>query len=313
MPIYSPDVLNDPEAQWAHLAEAVAPSDRERLRIAYHLAGRVHAEQYRRVTEGAEPTAYIVHPLRVARIVAEEWNCRERHVLITCLLHDVVEDCPDTLRASIHQEIERIEGKEICDAVYALTKPRLPEPCPPDIKAARDARYFQVLFHVPAWVRLIKCADRVDNLRDARLWGNRTFWERYSSETIGWHLYLARETMPIVEVALFKALVEGERDLRGRVPCWADGHLIDPRAAALIPEHICRLYGAIGLAMRGELLIVGIRQDAPESARAAVRSVMLGRQTACKTVEFLPITADAVQDALAAGLYGTLNLSNGEG
>ena len=304
MPIHHPEVIHDPEAQWLRLRERIAPENRASVEAAFHLAARVHHGQYRKVKSEDAPVPYILHPLRVARIVLEEWGRGEPEVLAACLLHDVVEDCPELLRDIIEKEIERIEGREICDAVCLLTKPRLPTLVPPDVKATRDARYFKMLFAAKEWVRLVKCADRVDNLRDARVWGDMDFWERYSSETIGWHLYLARETAPIAEVALFKALVDGERELRGCVPIWADGCLIDPVAAQRIPEPVARQHGIIGLALRGETFVVGCRRARADSAKEIVRDALYNADNAPKHIETQEISEEAIADALNAGLYG---------
>lgn len=284
----------NPEVIWTQLIAVLPPDAVESLTVAYDLASRAHQGQTRKVTSDSDQIPYIVHPLRVARIIALEWERRDFSTIATCLLHDSIEDgAPD-----IRKEIERAMGKTVYDAVLALTKPKLPEPCPDDTRAARDARYFNVLRHTPEWVRLIKCADRVDNLRDARAWGNVAFWTRYSSETIGWHLYLARETSPLAEVALFTALVEGEREIRGRVPVWADGRLIDPLAARLIPEHVARHNHAVGMALRGNTLVVGMRD--PED-RPVIEALTLVTR---KKIEPVGITSEAIQDALNAGLFG---------
>jgi hypothetical protein len=298
MPIHDASVINDPDTQWIRLRQKIAAENRERLDAAFYLAARVHYGQVRKTEEGGARVPYIVHPLRVARIVAEEWQQGAYKTLAACLLHDTLEDAPKPLRSVLEKEIDRIEGREVLEAVHTLTKPLLPKPCPPDVKAARDARYFSQLRAAPDWVRLIKCADRVDNLRDARAWGQPNFWARYCSETIGWHLYLARETSPVAEAALFKELVAGEREIRGRAPVWADGHLIDPVAAASIPEHIARDYGAIGLALRGETLLVGLHDGADTKTLEALR-VVTGRQ-----IEPIPLSKNALRDALTAGLYG---------
>lgn len=297
MPIHDASVINDPEIQWERLRSSIPREVRNRLEPAYHLASRVHYGDFRKSNAESSPVPYIVHPLRVARILVEEWERTEWNLLAASLLHDTLEDAPKSLKGVLEKEIERVEGKEILEAVRSLTKPLLPEPCPPDVKAARDARYFSHLRAAPEWVRLIKCADRVDNLRDARAWGNPHFWARYCSETIGWHLYLARETAPIAEVALFKELVAGEREIRGCVPIWADGHLIDPVAASLLPEHIARDYRAVGLALRGETLVVGLNAEIETRTLEALR-VVTG-----KTIEPLALSADALRDALDAGLY----------
>ena len=306
MSIHATNIIRDPEAQWLLLRERVPVAQRETLEAAFHLAARVHCGQRRKARADSESAPYILHPLRVARIALEEWNRCEPEMLAVCLLHDVIEDCPALLRDIIEKEIERVEGRAVLDAVVALTKPRLPAPVPPDVKAARDARYFRVLFNSPAWVREVKCADRVDNLRDARAWGDLDFWERYSSETIGWHLYLARETAPITEVALFKALVDGERELRGCVPVWADGRIIDPLAARLIPENIARSFGLIGLARRGETLLLGVYSKEADAALQVLRDTLQPLPNAPTKFESLPLSEDALQDALDAGLYGAL-------
>lgn len=298
MPIHDASVINDPQIQWERLSARVPREGREILEPAYFLAGRVHYGQFRKANADTAPVPYIVHPLRVARILVEEWQRTDWKILTAALLHDTLEDAPKSLKNVLEKEIERVEGREVREAVYTLTKPLLPEPAPADVKAARDARYFSHLRAAPEWVRLIKCADRVDNLRDARAWGNANFWARYCSETIGWHLYLARETAPIAEVALFRELVAGEREIRGRVPVWADGHLIDPVAAALIPEHIARDYRAIGLALRGETLVVGLNSEMETRTLEALRLIT------GKTIEPLALSADALRDALNAGLYG---------
>jgi hypothetical protein len=277
----------------SHISRAVQPS----VDAAFRLAERVHRGQLRK-TSGDVPVPYITHPLRVALILVQEWECAERETIVTALLHDVIEDCafPES-REHLTQEIRLAFGNEIERAIWTLTKP---EPGPTEVRYARDARYFSEIRKASEWVRLIKCADRVDNLRDATAWGDRDFWSRYSSETIGWHLFLARETAPIAEVALFQALVEGERTVRGRFPIWVDGHIVDPTAAARIPEHIARHYGVVGLALQGETLYVGMRDVADA---AVLRDLALVTRQ-----RILPVllSQDALQDALDAGLYSPL-------
>lgn len=286
---------NDPQQIKNLLDECVAPADRDALDQAYRLADRVHSGQWRKTAQGAPAIPYIVHPLRTALIVTAEWERGDRRALAACLLHDVLEDAPETQCIALAKEIRAIAGVEVEDAVWTLTRPA---PSAGEVKIARDARYFSELRGAPDWVRTIKCADRVDNLRDARAWGDAKFWERYSSETIGWHLYLARETAPIMEVALFDALVDGERTIRGRVPVWADGHLIDPVAAALVPEDISRRYRCIGLALRGETLVVGLCDPTERGASEAIR------EATGRTILSALVSAEAVHDAQAARLFG---------
>lgn len=290
--------FNDVDAQWNRLQSLIPSEDIPAITQVYALAERVHKGQKRKTAEGAADIPYIVHPLRVANILAGEWKRTDFDMIATALLHDVIEDVTREMKTSLPREISLLCGNKILDAVYLLTKPELPQPCPPDAKAQRDARYFSAIRSAPEWVRLIKCADRVDNLRDALIWGNDQFWAKYSSETLGWHLWIARETAAIAEVAIFKVLVEGERTIRGRVPVWADGNMIDPAAAILLPEHIAREFHAVCIAARGDTLILGIVPPVTPQIFQHLRNVT------GKSLHIIEISPEALEDAHAARLFG---------
>ncbi len=298
MTLPEPDARTNPDACWQRLCNAVPTANRDALEHAYHLAARAHTGHYRISAANSPRVPYIVHPLQVALVLVDEWKMTDSKMLSAALMHDVIEDCLPEHVASYEHDIKEIFGDTVFDAVCTLSKPAL---APTDVKDARDARYFSELRSAPVWVRAIKCADRVDNLRDALAWGDPTFWSEYSSETIGWHLFLARETAPIAEVALFKALIDGERALNGRVPIWADGHLIDPRAAALIPEHIARNFRIVGLALQGSSLYIGIENIANSGAVQAAHSITN------RNIVPIAISAEAIHDALTARLYGEVN------
>ena len=110
---------------------------------------------------------------------------------------------------------------------------------------------------------------------------------------------IARETAAIAEVAIFKVLVEGERTIRGRVPVWADGNMIDPAAAILLPEHVARKMNAVCIAERGETLIMGIVPPVTPEIMQSLRYVT------GKSIEVIKISPEALQDAHAAKLFGT--------
>jgi hypothetical protein len=298
------NALYDPHQQWARLSGRIRDGDRDVLEASFRLALRAHASQWRKTAQDSPPIPYIVHPVRVGCILAWEWEVQGREPLAAALLHDVLEDCPPEKQSEFAAEIERVAGSEVLSAIWALTKPALPQAVPSDTKARRDAEYFRVVRSSAGWVRLVKCADRVDNLRDALRWGDRPFWAKYSSETIGWHLFLARETAPIAEVALFKVLVDGERRLNGRVPVWADGHLIDPEAARAVPEHIARHCQIAGLARRGETLVIGSARPLDPDSLIDIRRAVNSNGNEFQTIERLDISADALRDAMAASHYG---------
>ena len=295
--------ISDPNWQWKQLTSGLSASDAMALEPAFRFASEVHSDQWRKTAEGEPKIRYMVHPVRVARILLEEWGCRDRKILATALLHDVLEDGDSNKREEYSQKITEIAGAEALNAVVALSKFPLPTSVTEEIKTQRDANYFRNLRASEEWVRLVKCADRADNLRDAKNWGELQFWQKYSSETIGWHLQLARETSPIAEVALFKALVDGERLLNGKAPVWADGNLIDKHAAAAIPEHIARNYHVVGIALQGKTLIVGLSNlDSVSAVTVAIQA----SNASVHSILPLKVSQEAIEDALEAGLFGSV-------
>jgi (p)ppGpp synthase/HD superfamily hydrolase len=113
-------------------------------------AWRAHDGQKRK--SGAP---YIVHPIRVAVCVAEELRSRETDLVAAALLHDCVEDTPLTLDG-----VEALAGPRVRALVDLLTKPAIED------KKELDRVYFARLRAGDAGASLVKCADRIDNLRD---------------------------------------------------------------------------------------------------------------------------------------------------
>jgi guanosine-3',5'-bis(diphosphate) 3'-pyrophosphohydrolase len=85
--------------------------DSQNIRKAYEMAVEAHSQQRRK---SGEP--YILHPIEVARICAEEIGLGPT-AIISALLHDVVEDTDITLK-----EIHDIFGERIAKIVDGLTK-----------------------------------------------------------------------------------------------------------------------------------------------------------------------------------------------
>lgn len=298
------DVTNNPDIAWEWLETRSPSESRAFLSSAYALAKKYHQGKTRFCRPGVAPPPYVVHPLRVARIMAEEWGFDSPIVLATALLHDAFDDTLITERSEAENELRAVMGSEVFEAVHLLTKPYLPSTHLTDIKFDRDARYFKVLFEAPKWTRLVKLADRTDNLRDAAQWSDAGVWER-CHEAIGWHLYLARNTSPVAEIALFKALIDGERRVRGRAPVWADGRLVDPAAASLIPERLARSLGVVGMSLRDDVLVVGIRRRTTLSHQDSVKEALLNLEDApYSQLHLLGVSEDALQDAHAARLFG---------
>ena len=134
------------------LSRRLSVEDIGRIREAYELAKEAHKEQRRK---SGEP--YIIHPIAVARIVAEELRLGANPI-IAAFLHDVVEDTHYTI-----EDIEERFGSDVAFLVNVITKKK---------KAHYDSskqidNYKQMLdsIHYDIRALLIKLSDRLHNMR----------------------------------------------------------------------------------------------------------------------------------------------------
>ena len=135
------------------LKKNVTPREKKWVREAFELAMESHKDMRRK---SGEP--YVLHPIRVAKIVSEEMGLDATSV-ICALLHDVVEDTEVTL-----DEIERTFNKEIAKIVDGLTKISGVF----DLNSSIQAENFRKLLltlNDDIRVILIKLADRLHNMR----------------------------------------------------------------------------------------------------------------------------------------------------
>lgn len=162
-------------------------------------AEAAHAGQTR---QSGEP--YIEHPRAVRKILEEEFPEPVDDVtLAVALLHDVLEDC------DVHPTIikERY-GTPVQEGVTLLSW---------NIKALdidRDPRvYWSGIRNGPRYVRLVKGADRIHNMRDAIAHLDERMMRHYAEET-------ERDLLPILRQAgedwLVERLEELIRDMEKR-------------------------------------------------------------------------------------------------
>ncbi|MCI5080270.1 MAG: RelA/SpoT family protein [Saprospiraceae bacterium] len=122
------------------------------LRNAYELAVEAHSQQRRK---SGEP--YIMHPIAVAKICAEEIGLGPT-AIICALLHDVVEDTDVTLyeiREMFNDRVAKIvDGLTKLDSAYNRTSPQ-----------AENFRKVLSTLVEDVRVVLIKMADRLHNMR----------------------------------------------------------------------------------------------------------------------------------------------------
>lgn len=128
------------------------PEDMQRIKDAFELAREAHKTQFRK---SGEP--YILHPIAVARIVAEELELGANPI-IAAFLHDVVEDTDFTL-----DDIRKRFGDDVAFLVGVVTKKKKDR----YERSKQVDNYQQILESVQFDVRalLIKLADRLHNMR----------------------------------------------------------------------------------------------------------------------------------------------------
>jgi GTP diphosphokinase / guanosine-3',5'-bis(diphosphate) 3'-diphosphatase len=126
--------------------------DKVNIRKAYEMAVDAHSQQRRK---SGEP--YILHPIEVARICAEEIGLGATSI-VAALLHDVVEDTSVT-----NQQIRDIFGSKVARIVDGLTK--LDSAYNSDSPQAENFKKVLGTLVDDVRVILIKMADRLHNMR----------------------------------------------------------------------------------------------------------------------------------------------------
>lgn len=150
--LYTTQIRESIESLFANLEQRISAEDMHRVRDAYALAAEAHKEQRRKTGE-----PYIIHPIAVARIVAEELELGANPV-IAAFLHDVVEDTDYTI-----EDIRERFGDDVAFLVGVVTKQKKEK----YEKSKQVDNYRQILASVQYDVRaiLIKLADRLHNMR----------------------------------------------------------------------------------------------------------------------------------------------------
>ena len=150
--IYTSRINGCTESLFANMEQRISAEDMQRVRNAYALASEAHKDQRRKTGE-----PYIIHPIAVARIVAEELELGANPV-IAAFLHDVVEDTDYTI-----EDIRERFGDDVAFLVGVVTKQKKEK----YEKSKQVDNYRQILASVQYDVRaiLIKLADRLHNMR----------------------------------------------------------------------------------------------------------------------------------------------------
>lgn len=166
---------------------------------AFSTAGELLSGQSRNGTK--EP--YINHALKVALILSDELKIHDVDTICAALLHDVVERGSDSDRAKIDYLKENF-GEDVSLIVQTLTEPQ-------SAKENRDQSletYFENISKSSKTSRLIKLADRLDNVRFFKNLITKEKAMRYKVETQKYVVPIAEQTDETLAFKLSVALYE---------------------------------------------------------------------------------------------------------
>ena len=149
---YDKIIQEKAQVVFMEMEKRVSAEDMTRIRAAFELGREAHAEQKRK---SGEP--YIIHPIAVATIVAEELKLGANPV-IAAFLHDVVEDTDYTM-----DDVRQRFGDDVAFLVSVVTKKSTDHY---EISKQVD-NYKQMLnsIHYDIRALLVKLADRLHNMR----------------------------------------------------------------------------------------------------------------------------------------------------
>lgn len=150
--MYEEKIQASVESIFTMLAKRLDEEQMKMVRAAYNFAAVAHKDQKRKTGE-----PYIIHPIAVARIVAEEMGLGANPVM-AAFLHDVIEDCPYTI-----DDIRECFGDDVAFLVGVVTKQKKAK----YDKSKQVDNFRQILSSVQFDVRaiLVKLADRLHNMR----------------------------------------------------------------------------------------------------------------------------------------------------
>ena len=149
---YTQQIDQSIAALFENISHRLTAEDMVRVERAYLLAAEAHSEQRRK---SGEP--YIIHPIAVARIIAEELELGANPI-IAAFLHDVVEDTDYTI-----EQIRERFGDDVAFLVGAVTKQKKSK-----YQHSKQVDNFrQILDSVSFDIHalLVKLADRLHNMR----------------------------------------------------------------------------------------------------------------------------------------------------
>ena len=129
-------------------------ADFEKIRLAFEFADKAHENQKRK---SGEP--YIIHPLAVAQIVAEELRL-DSESIEAALLHDVIEDT-----SADYDQVAKLFSPTVADLVEGVSKLTRMQYATKEDEQMENLRKMLIAMSKDIRVILIKISDRLHNMR----------------------------------------------------------------------------------------------------------------------------------------------------
>jgi GTP pyrophosphokinase len=143
------DIIEDKKSFDLRIEPYFAPSAQIAIKLAYYLAKYGHRAQFRKEMVDGKPLRYFEHVRRTALIMMDVMKIFDKDLIISCLLHDSIEDTQDLTP----ELLEHCFGTEVVTMVKLVSK------CPAE-------GYHDRLLNCNNWKALaVKACDRLDNLR----------------------------------------------------------------------------------------------------------------------------------------------------
>lgn len=168
----------------------------------FRAANSIIIEKLTTVERSDSTTAYD-HAVRTAMILESELDVKSPMILIVGLLHDILEDSDFSKK-----ELKRKFGETITEMVCFVTRnyERVPQT---DLEGLKmKVQQNRAMINSPFEARIVKCADRIDNLRSIRRIKPNDF--RYGK--IPYWIYETKVSiLPLAKVTSKKAFRELKR------------------------------------------------------------------------------------------------------
>lgn len=178
--------------------DSLKPWERTLIEQALHLAEEVHRDSVRNHSSQVTctPAPFIVHPLRVALILIEELKIIHPEPVSAALLHDVVEHSRGKY-STFH--LEKRFGRNVALMVSCVTRPAPDELIP---RKQQMQVFHDRIAQSAKYTRIVKLAERLDNLRDLFACEDQESRCAYLCETIDTYLPIAANTDPTLHAEL---------------------------------------------------------------------------------------------------------------